>query len=29
MGIAETEIPKFVDPYYWVHFFPPYGKEDL
>lgn len=29
LGIAETEIPKFTDPNYWLEFFPPTGKEDL
>lgn len=28
-GIDEAEIPKFVDPTYWLEFFPPQGKEDL
>ena len=27
--VAEEEIPKFVDPEYWLKYFPPYGKEDL
>lgn len=29
MNIAKEEIPKFTDPYYWVKFFPPWGKTDL
>lgn len=29
MGIPEAELPKFKDPYYWIRFFPPFGKSDL
>jgi leucyl-tRNA synthetase len=29
MDISEEEIPKFADPYYWLDYFPPLGKEDL
>ena len=29
VGIAESEIPKFADPNYWLEFFPPLGKTDL
>ena len=29
MNIPDAEIPKFVDPHYWVHYFPPFGKTDL
>ena len=29
INIAESEIPKFQDPNYWLEFFPPTGKEDL
>ena len=29
MGISDEEIPKFVDPYHWMHYFPPFGKSDL
>ena len=29
VGIAESEIPKFSDPNYWLEFFPPLGKQDL
>jgi leucyl-tRNA synthetase len=29
MGITKEEINNFKDPYYWVHYFPPLGKEDL
>lgn len=28
-GIPESEIPKFVDPYYWFNYFPPIAKRDL
>jgi len=29
MNIPAEEIPKFVDPYYWTSYFPPYAKTDL
>ncbi len=29
MDISDEEIPKFADPYYWLDYFPPLGKEDL
>jgi leucyl-tRNA synthetase len=29
MGIPAEEIIKFVDPYYWLEYFPPRAKEDL
>lgn len=29
MGVKEEEIPKFVDPIHWLHYFPPLGIEDL
>lgn len=29
MDIPEEEISKFADPYYWLKYFPPYGKMDL
>ncbi|OVA14860.1 Aminoacyl-tRNA synthetase [Macleaya cordata] len=28
-GLSDIEIPKFQDPYHWLDFFPPVGKEDL
>jgi len=28
-GVPETEIKKFVDPLYWLKYFPPVGKTDL
>ena len=29
IGISADEIPKFVDPKYWLEFFPPQGQKDL
>jgi leucyl-tRNA synthetase len=29
IGISSEEIPKFVDPRYWLEFFPPQGQKDL
>lgn len=29
MGIADSEIPAFVDPVHWLQYFPPLGKEIL
>ena len=29
MDIEESEIPKFMDPEYWLHYFPPHGMQDL
>lgn len=29
LEISESEIPKFIDPDYWLTFFPPLGKKDL
>eukprot|EP00762_Andalucia_godoyi_P003036 ANDGO_04173.mRNA.1 Leucine--tRNA ligase len=29
MGIPDSEIAKFADPFYWCYFFPPAGKRDL
>ena len=29
LDIAESEIPKFQDPNYWLDFFPPLGMADL
>ena len=29
LEIKAEEIPKFVDPYYWTTFFPPFAKSDL
>lgn len=29
LGVHETEIPMFVDPYYWFSYFPPIAKRDL
>jgi leucyl-tRNA synthetase len=29
MEIPDEEIPKFSDPYYWLNYFPPFGKQDL
>jgi leucyl-tRNA synthetase len=29
IGISDEEIPKFVDPKYWLEFFPPQGQQDL
>ncbi|KAF1745242.1 hypothetical protein MXB_554 [Myxobolus squamalis] len=29
MGLSDNEIKKFVDPYYWLEYFPPLGIEDL
>lgn len=29
MGISKEEIPNFTDPYYWIRYFPPFGKTDL
>ncbi|VDO08108.1 unnamed protein product [Rodentolepis nana] len=29
MGIPESEIPKFVDPYYWLTYFPDWCMRDL
>lgn len=29
IGIAESEIPKFVDPRHWLEVFPPEGQKDL
>jgi len=26
MGIPKEEIPRFVDPYYWLEYFPPLAK---
>lgn len=28
-GIADSEIPAFVDPEHWLRYFPPYGMQDL
>ncbi|KAJ4792022.1 Leucine--tRNA ligase [Rhynchospora pubera] len=28
-GLTDEEIAKFRDPYYWLSYFPPLGKEDL
>ncbi|KAH0571431.1 Leucyl-tRNA synthetase [Spironucleus salmonicida] len=29
LGIPEQEIPNFIDPYYWVDYFPPICKQDM
>ncbi len=29
IGISKEEIPNFVDPNYWLEYFPPRGKDDL
>jgi leucyl-tRNA synthetase len=29
IGISEAEIPRFVDPKFWLEFFPPQGQKDL
>jgi len=29
MGISESEIPKFADATFWLHYFPPHCKSDL
>lgn len=29
MKIHKEEIEKFCDPYYWIHYFPPLGREDI
>ena len=29
MGIPDEEISKFIDPNYWLEYFPPYGQVDL
>lgn len=29
MGVPSNEIPKFVDPYYWLFYFPELGMQDL
>ncbi|KAM7257744.1 hypothetical protein ACFE04_013485 [Oxalis oulophora] len=28
-GLSDAEIPRFQDPYEWLHFFPPFAVEDL
>jgi leucyl-tRNA synthetase len=29
MDIDRDIVPKFVDPVYWLHYFPPIAKHDL
>ncbi|KAI5485683.1 leucyl-tRNA synthetase family [Trichomonas vaginalis G3] len=29
IGVPENEIPEFVDPLKWLHYFPPYGVKDM
>ena len=29
MEIERDIVPKFVDPVYWLHYFPPIAKQDL
>ncbi|WVF70246.1 leucine-tRNA ligase [Kwoniella sp. CBS 6097] len=29
IGVPRSDLKKFADPYYWLHYFPPIAKEDL